>query len=67
MFTSVTRLMSVKEFARDYGIGLAQAYNAAKQGEIPSVRIGRRLWILRGALEKKVLKEGSASIRVAAD
>ncbi len=47
-------LMSVRAFARDYGVGLTQAYIAVHKGEIPAIRIGKRLWIVRGALEKKL-------------
>ncbi len=47
-------LISVRAFARDYGIGLTQAYIAVHKGEIPAIRIGKRLWIIRTALEKKL-------------
>ncbi len=47
-------LISVRAFARDYGIGLTQAYIAVHKGEIPAIRIGKRLWIVRTALEKKL-------------
>ncbi len=47
-------LISVRAFARDYGIGLTQAYIAVHKGEIPAIRIGKRLWIVRAALEKKL-------------
>ena len=48
--------MSVRTFANGYRIGLPQAYAAAHKGEIPAIRIGKRLWIVREALEKKLLK-----------
>ncbi len=47
-------LMSVRAFAHDYGIGLTQAYVAVHKGEIPAIRIGKRLWVVRVALEKKL-------------
>ncbi len=47
-------LMSVRAFAHAYGIGLTQAYVAVHRGEIPAIRIGKRLWIVRATLEKKL-------------
>jgi Helix-turn-helix domain len=49
------QLMSIKTFAQEYGVGLTQAYAAANRGEIPAIRIGKRLWIYREALERKLL------------
>jgi len=48
------RFMSVRAFATEFGIGLAQAYAAARKGEVPAIRLGKRLWIIRDALEKKL-------------
>ena len=52
--TTTTKLISIKDFASEYGVGVTQAYAAARTGEIPAFRIGRRLWIVRDALEKKL-------------
>lgn len=35
--------MTVEEAAQLLGIGRATAYNAVRSGEIPSIRIGRRI------------------------
>ncbi len=53
-------LISVRAFARDYGIGLTQAYAAAHKGEIPAIRIGKRLWIVRDALERKLMNSANS-------
>ena len=43
-------MLSVKEVGAILGIGRASAYRAASTGDIPSVRLGRRLLIPRAAL-----------------
>ncbi len=42
--------LSVAEAARLLGIGRNSAYEAVRRGEIPSIRIGRRVLIPRTAL-----------------
>lgn len=44
--------LTVKEVAAIFGISRAFAYEAVKPGEIPSIRIGRRVLVPRAALEK---------------
>jgi len=56
------RFMSIRAFASEYGVGLAQAYAAARKGEIPAVRIGKRLWIVRDALEMKLMESSTTPI-----
>jgi excisionase family DNA binding protein len=56
-----TRLtLTVEEAAQLLGISRAFAYEAVKRGEIPHVRIGRRVLIPRAALER-MLDVGSPS------
>ena len=43
--------VSVVEAARRLGIGRSLAYEAAQRGEIPAIRIGRRLVVPLAALE----------------
>jgi len=50
--------MTVEEAAIALGISRASAYEAVSRGEIPCIRIGRRILIPKVALEK--LLEGSA-------
>ncbi len=55
MFTdNKTKLISIKDFSSEYGIGITQTYSAARSGELPTLRIGRRLWIVREALDRKL-------------
>ncbi len=44
--------MTVDEAAKQLGIGRNQAYEAAKNGQIPCMRIGRRFLILRQPLQR---------------
>ena len=44
--------MSIEEAAETLGIGRTGAYQAARRGEIPVIRIGGRLLVPRAALEK---------------
>lgn len=45
-------VLTVHEAARYLGVGRNSAYDAARRGEIPTVRIGRRLLVPRAALER---------------
>lgn len=42
--------VSVEDAARILGLGRASAYEAAKRGDIPTLRIGRRLLVPTAAL-----------------
>lgn len=44
--------ISVEEAAKVLGIGRNLAYDRVKTGEIPAIKIGRRLLVPRAALEK---------------
>jgi excisionase family DNA binding protein len=44
--------LTVEEVAATLGISRAFAYEAVRRGEIPSIRIGRRVLVPRAALEK---------------
>jgi excisionase family DNA binding protein len=50
-----TRLtLTVEEVAATLGISRAFAYEAVRRGEIPSIRIGRRVLVPRAALERLI-------------
>ena len=49
--------LTVEEAARVLGIGRSAAYIAARRGDLPAIRIGRRYVIPRVALER-MLSEG---------
>ncbi len=44
--------VTVEEAARALGIGRGSAYEAVKRGDIPSIRVGRRIVVPRAALER---------------
>jgi excisionase family DNA binding protein len=52
--TAVRAVLTVKEAADTLGIGINQAYDAIKSGQIPSLKIGKRIIIPRVALERKL-------------
>lgn len=49
--------MSITETAKELGIGRNQAYEAARRGEIPVIRIGKRLLVPKAALERMLAGE----------
>lgn len=44
--------VTVPEAARKLGIGRNQAYEGVKSGQIPSIKIGKRILIPRAALDR---------------
>jgi excisionase family DNA binding protein len=46
------KLLSVEQAAVYLGIGRGSAYEAARKGEIPTVKIGRRVLVPLAALER---------------
>jgi excisionase family DNA binding protein len=56
------RTVSVPEAGKWLGIGRNAAYEAARRGEIPTIKIGRLLRVPVVALERKLeVSEGRAS------
>jgi excisionase family DNA binding protein len=51
--------ISIDEAASIIGVGRNQAYAAAKRGELPVIRVGKRYLVLKAAL-KRLLQEESA-------
>jgi excisionase family DNA binding protein len=54
---------TVRETAKDLGIGVNQCYEAAKRGDIPSIRIGKRILVLREPLKRMLV--GNSPIEAA--
>jgi len=50
--------LTVEEAARVLGISRSSAYGAARRGELPIVRIGRRYVVPRAALERLLDQDG---------
>jgi len=53
------KTITVPEAGEQLGLGRNAAYEAAKRGEIPTVRIGRRLLVPRDAIDR-LLEQASA-------
>ena len=51
--------MSILAAAKELGVGLNQAYEAADRGEIPTIRIGRRRLVLTIPFRKMLRGESS--------
>lgn len=49
-------IYTVEEVARRLRIGRGSAFNAVKSGEIPSIRIGRRILIPKAAIDAMLEK-----------
>jgi excisionase family DNA binding protein len=57
---SQRRTVTIKEAAKIMGIGRDQAYAAAHSGQLPVIRIGKRLLVSLPALEKMLTEAGEA-------
>ena len=57
--------MTVPEAARRLGIGKNQAYYAAQSGELPSIKLGKRVLVPIAALEAKLANASLAQGRQA--
>lgn len=44
--------LSISEAAKTLGIGRSAAYEAARTGELPTIRIGKRILVPIAALDK---------------
>ena len=49
-----TLTMTVEEAGKLLGIGSSSAYGAIRGGELPSLKIGRRILVPRSALFRKI-------------
>jgi excisionase family DNA binding protein len=49
--------MSIPDAARELGVGRNQAYEAARRGEIPIIRIGKRILVPVAAFERMLRGE----------
>ncbi len=47
-----TVAFNIKDTAKMLGIGRNQAYEAARRGDIPTIRIGKRILVPKVALER---------------
>ena len=54
------RTVNIREAAKILGIGRDQAYMAARLGQLPVIRIGKRLLVSVPALERMLAEAGQA-------
>ena len=54
--------MTVREVSAALGIALNQTYEAIHRGEIPSIRIGRRLVVPKVAFERMLTGDVAAGV-----
>lgn len=58
--TDITRrTVTVEEAGQLLGIGRNQAYEAVRRGDIPSIKIGKRLLVPKPALDKMLNGEAA--------
>lgn len=53
--------LSISEVASLLGTGLNQTYEAARVGEIPTIKIGRRVLVPRAAFERLLADESQTT------
>lgn len=53
------RTLRIEEAARVLGLGRSAAYAAAQRGELPTLRIGRRLVVPAAALDRLLESAGN--------
>ena len=47
-----SKLITVKEFANEYGIGINKSYEIVHKKDFPKVKIGRKIFIIRDKVDK---------------
>ena len=61
----VALTLTVKEAAQRLGISHISAYGAVERGEIPAIRLGRRILVPVAALERMLDAAGSSKTEAA--
>ncbi len=59
---TAAKTLTVEQAGRELGISRNLAYAAANSGEIPTVRIGRRLIVPRVAFDKMLAQAGEPKV-----
>ena len=60
--TATKKTLTVEQAGRELGISRSLAYAAAQSGEIPTLRIGRRLIVPRAAFERMLAQAGEPEV-----
>ena len=56
------KVLTIMEAAEELGISKGSAYEAARTGTIPTIRIGRRLIVPRAAFERMLEQAGEPKV-----
>ncbi len=56
------KVLTVMEAAAELGISKGSAYEAVRSGQIPTIRIGRRLIVPRAAFDKMLEQAGEPEV-----
>lgn len=57
---TLPRLMTARELSRETGLSLARVYELARDGDMPSVRLGRAVRFDPGAVREWIAAGGTA-------
>jgi len=57
------KTQTIRETAKQLGIGRNQAYEAARRGQIPTIKIGKRILVLREPLTRMLEGERNRATR----
>jgi hypothetical protein len=57
------RTQSIADTAKELGIGINQAYAAAERGELPVIRIGKRVLVLREPLQRLIEEREAVALK----
>jgi excisionase family DNA binding protein len=57
--TNARRTYKIEEAGKLLGIGRNQAYEAAKRGDFPTIKIGKRLLVPKAALDRMLAGEAA--------
>jgi len=60
MKKDTSEILTVHEVAKILGIGINQAYIAARNGSIPTIKIGNRILVPKVALNRMLEEAGKA-------
>ena len=60
MAESECKTLKIEDAAKALGIGRNQCYEAAKRGEIPTIKIGKRLLVPKAALDRMLAGDAAA-------
>ncbi len=56
------KVLTIMEAAEELGISKGSAYEAARTGTIPTIRIGRRLIVPRAAFDRMLEQAGESKV-----